>query len=286
MTLTLLGASRAMELCAGDLKGPVNDPPFNSLASELEIRKYLYEVAAWADKSPTAKAILAAVQYSPVEIYVVGMKGGGYSCFNSDYPEHGVGTVYYNLTIKMEVSFPGPGPTETATGFAIGPKKNVELHNYIGFLHELGHAKQYIENPGFFRSIKELEPGKFPEKATWVNREGSKGPVALGGVSAAFQSDPKFKSAIEMKAKEMFAKKYPNVDAYKSPNRQNPLALNRRREGHADVLEGLQYREVRMAKPKWDVRIETDNLNRHEWPMCDELGYPKRNYTDLQVTGH
>jgi hypothetical protein len=257
MPLILLGSNLAMEMCTGDLKGPVNSPPYTSLATDLELRKYLYEVSAWASASPTARAILATVQSSFVDIYVVGMKGGGFSCFNSDYPREGVGTVYYDLTIKMEVGFPGPGPTETASTFKVGPKRNVSLHSYIGFLHELGHAKQFLENPGFFREVTANIT-----KATWVNRTGSKGPVALGGGSGAFQSDPKFRFEIETAAKKMYEKKRPNAH------------------------KGLQLTNVRMTKPQWGVRIETDNLNRHEWPMCDELGYPKRNYTDLVVTGY
>ena len=255
MTLILLGSDRALELCSGDLKGPVNSPPYKSLASDVELRKYLYEVTTWASSCPTAKAILAAVHYSFVDIYVVGMKGGGFSCFNSDYPQHGVGTVYYDLTLKMEVKFTGPGPTEIASTFKVRPKPNVSLHSYIGFLHELGHAKQFIENPGFFREVTTNI-----EKATWVNRTGSKGSVPLGGGTGAFQSDPKFRFEIEKAAKAMYEKKRPNAH------------------------KGLQLSGVRMTKPQWGVRIETDNLNRHEWPMCDELGYPKRNYTDLVVT--
>ena len=131
MPLVLLGSEQAMQLCAGDLTGPVNDPPFTSLARELELRKYLLDVAAWASDSKVAKEILYVVQNCEPNIYVVGMKGGGFSCFNSDYPKYGTGTVYYNLGLKMEIGF-HPGPTETASKFAMGPKRNVSLHNYVG----------------------------------------------------------------------------------------------------------------------------------------------------------
>ena len=32
----------------------------------------------------------------------------------------------------------------------------------------------------------------------------------------------------------------------------------------------------------YGVRIEADNMAKHEWPICDELGIPRRlNYRDL-----
>lgn len=34
----------------------------------------------------------------------------------------------------------------------------------------------------------------------------------------------------------------------------------------------------------WSVRLEMDNLNRHEWPICDEARLPRRlHYTDLMT---
>lgn len=58
------------------------------------------------------------------------------------------------------------------------------------------------------------------------------------------------------------------------------------------VPAGLNYRAKRKflsnilpdqpaSKKGWAVRVETDNLIRHEWPICRELGYPIRQYTDL-----
>ncbi len=37
--------------------------------------------------------------------------------------------------------------------------------------------------------------------------------------------------------------------------------------------------------PKWMVAIELDNMSRHEWPICRELGLPRRaNYRDINCT--
>jgi hypothetical protein len=47
------------------------------------------------------------------------------------------------------------------------------------------------------------------------------------------------------------------------------------------VNNHLQHTNMKMTKPAWSVRIETDNLIHHEWPICREMGYPVRQYTDL-----
>jgi len=269
MPLVLLGSEQAMQLCAGDLTGPVNDPPFTSLARELELRKYLLDVAAWASDSKVAKEILYVVQNCEPNIYVVGMKGGGFSCFNSDYPKYGTGTVYYNLGLKMEIGFHGPGPTETASKFAMGPKRNVSLHNYIGFLHELGHAKQFIENPGFFRESKDKKTNDDLRKDQGLAPVGK-----WGGGNWAYMADGKFKNEVETKAKEL---------ADKRSDRKKELMPGA--GGTGSAWKNLKLQQVRLCRPLWGVRIETDNLMRHEWPVCEEFKLPKRNYTDLVVTG-
>mgnify|MGYP003387661202 FL=1 len=45
----------------------------------------------------------------------------------------------------------------------------------------------------------------------------------------------------------------------------------------------LKLRQVRMTKPGWSVRIETDNMINHEWPIAHEMNYPIRQYTELGV---
>jgi hypothetical protein len=51
---------------------------------------------------------------------------------------------------------------------------------------------------------------------------------------------------------------------------------------------GLQTEEEYKAyKPitAWGVVIEMDNMSRHEWPICKELGLPRRvNYRDINAT--
>ena len=45
--------------------------------------------------------------------------------------------------------------------------------------------------------------------------------------------------------------------------------------------------EAKEFKPitAWGVVIEMDNMSRHEWPVCKELGLPRRvNYRDINAT--
>lgn len=68
-------------------------------------------------------------------------------------------------------------------------------------------------------------------------------------------------------------------------------AFNRARDKAPDTMNYGQKRRfatdrlkltgLRITAPAWSVRIETDNLHRHEWPICKEMGYPQRQYTDL-----
>ena len=53
---------------------------------------------------------------------------------------------------------------------------------------------------------------------------------------------------------------------------------------NAQVDKDLKLQATRVTNPQWAVRIETDNLIRHEWPMCVEAGYPKRNYSEIGIS--
>jgi hypothetical protein len=213
----------------GDLKGPVNNPPYKSLAKKVEMMTYLHEARQWAHAhSKTGQAILSVLDKSDTNIYVVGMKGGGYSCFNSDYPKQGEGTVYMCVTLKLWVKMEAGAPRPLGgdrTKFVDDNGNGILLNPFIAFLHELGHAKQFIEYPWLFSEPR---------------------------VSA---------SAIKNAASEMLKKQGVNLTG-----RQKILPVY----GSSTA-------------PGWAVRVESDNLNKHEWPMCLESGYPCRQYTEISV---
>lgn len=186
------------------------------IASRTETLAILHEVRAWAStNSVTAQAILSVVTNAEQDVYLVGMKGGGYTCFCSDDPAPGKGVVYFNFDARFEIKQEG--------------KANAPLHNYIAFLHEMGHAKQWIETPEFF--------------------------------NGSLQNKPDFAKDIKTAAQNM--------------------AMRTGNCSFGDAGRSLKLQNLRLTKPLWSVRIETDNLMRHEWPMCDESGHVRRAYTDL-----
>ncbi|MCG8313836.1 MAG: hypothetical protein MI976_11515 [Pseudomonadales bacterium] len=208
-----------------ELKVPTNILKGRMGAKEIYGRTktlaYLHNVRAWADKkSPTAKKLLKTIDNSKINIYLVGMDGG-FMCFDSDPAP--AGTIYANLNINPEVN-PG-GATGAHTGFE-------KQHPYIAFLHEVGHAVQYIETPSQFANH-------------------AKGPLSalksdIGDAARAF-SDRNHKGISYSQRKVWFT--------------QGPIS------GQA-----------------WAVRLEYDNMYRHERPICVEAGEPLRDhYNDIRI---
>ena len=112
----------------------IANPSSRTICSRIEMLKYMPGVREWSAGSPTALRILDYVEASSVKIHVIGMKGCGYSCFDSDCPTQGEGTAYVDIERPYSVA-------------------GAKLHTYVVVLHELGHAKQYIENPFWFNQV-------------------------------------------------------------------------------------------------------------------------------------
>ena len=155
---------------------------------------------------------------------------GGYQCFSSDEPTRGAGVVYVDVNAKLGVKVQGPHGQQI-----------VPLHNNIAFLHELGHAKQWIKSPAFF--------------------------------NGALQNTGGFEKDIKNAASEMMTKVRTRVET-------KPEGLGYSANKNWGTAP-LQLTGLRLCRPGWSVRIETDNLMTHEWLICDEMRYPKRQYTDL-----
>lgn len=305
--LIFLGESEARTLCKTDIE-KVNPP---AIVSKTKMMAYVLQVADWCKGSKTAQAVMSVVRQSPVKIYVVGMKGGGFSCFNSDYPEPGSGTIYYNVSLDLAIAFKSTGPHDQASKVALDKRSGQRttasaqqaLHNYIGFLHELGHAKQFIETPLFVdgspmnqpKFAGEIESAARTRKDFWANAQDPKQRKLIADTARKHvKSLPEFATVVSLKmptkpaAQAAVAPGLPGVPSAPGipaapggiPGAPPLLApgapIGARRDPY-------QLAALRVCKPQWGVRIETDNLIKHEWPICDELGYPKRNYTDLVV---
>jgi hypothetical protein len=191
------------------------------ICGQVKTMSYLQQVRAWAaDHSRTAERLLGVIDKSDITIYLVGMDGG-FTCFDSDPAP--AGTIYINLNIKASLN-PG-GATGVHSGFQ-------RLHPFVVFLHEVGHAVQYIETPKQFA-------------------QGTKGPI-YG-----------LKADIEKAA----------------------LARGNRLFGHMKYSERKDwFSQGKVDGMAWSVRLEYDNMYRHERPICIEAGQPIRDhYTDIRI---
>lgn len=189
--------------------------------AEIEI------VRRWALRSPTARQIIEKVDQSPTVINIVCFRRQGETVFSSDDPAPGQGTIFWDTESRFQ--------TKQEAGAA-------PLHHFIAFLHEMGHAVQWMENPVFFNG--NMLHGKTGE------------------------------NAIKDAAQKFFRAKALKL---------NPSANFKEQNQFADQY--MRHGQNRMARPAWSVRVEMDNLIRHEWPICDEAGFPRRlGYTDLVMS--
>lgn len=205
-----------------------------AIASNLRMRQYLLAVQQWADRnSRTAQKLLEKGHNAQEKIHLVGMCNGGYTCFDDGdgTPAYGGGTVglaggcviYINIDVGVEVN---PGGSTVHTGFR-------NIHPYIVFLHELGHAIQKIERP-------EL----------WVN--------AGRGIRTAFLGEIN-------NAARAYGQRAHGLNFGQARREYSPA------QGHVGM--------------PWNVRIEYDNVYRHERPICQESGQPMRDlYGDIRET--
>jgi hypothetical protein len=219
---------------------------------------YFSEVRARAKNSPTARAILKAVEESDRVINFIGMYGG-FQCFDESADNHSTKkkepTIYVDLHGRLSVYVRGPHEQATSRADAVNPNMQA-FNNKIALLHELGHAKQFIENP------------------TWY------------AFYASSQKKAEWRDSIEAKAKGLWTAKFtPRVVVKNSGGPPPPPAFGAARPNPAAQVNAFIGKATDRAKPqKWFVVIDVDNMQRHEWPICREMGLPVRlNYTDLNV---
>ena len=216
----------------------------------VRTRQYLLEVTAWASSSKTAKAVLAAVHDAHQEVFIVGMKGG-FQAFSNDEPTakgEKVPVIFVDLDAKLGLRVRNAHNASEEPSM-IGEK--VEFSNYIAFLHELGHAKQWIENPLFF-----IAPPMATTRFAADIKQAAIGRATRGDVNAPQRQG----SGVIAQIKYNKA-----LTSYMS---SHPV-----------------FGEIQNPTPKgWGVRVESDNIFRHERPICDELRLPARlNYRDLII---
>lgn len=266
---------------------------------------YFNEVREWSKGSPTARAIIKLVEEADVVINFVGMNGG-FQCFDESaknrVSKRDEPTIYIDLLGKISVYV--RKPHENILSRSQTPHANMSsFNNRVALLHELGHAKQFIERPEWYRfyagakkeadSRAELETGKQNAPATH-------------GI---------FREELETKATEVWTRKLtppkPKIASSpaasvgsggmppgppKAPGPPGPPGPPKAPgpPGAPGVLGGSNVRQqvqailpTRSERPKnqkWFVVIDVDNMQRHEWPICTEMGLPIRmHYSDLSA---
>jgi hypothetical protein len=153
----LANAKWAFE-CNNNPGGPAGVINAGMLVDAKEAEINFGRCQVWSNKhSFTAKRLLNEVKKSPVVINVVAWRSSnpsqpGFTMFASDSPIDGQGTVFINLEAIARVAqletFSAGGRIAMVPG---GTGKNVTLNSFVVMLHEIGHAKQFVDNPAWFR---------------------------------------------------------------------------------------------------------------------------------------
>lgn len=219
--------------------------------SAAQTMQAIAEAKEWARYSPAARKLMFYIERAAQKIVVVGMRGG-YQCFdstagrNKDMP-----VIFIDLNGKLTVNVRTPHNLHLDPNLCTGRVE--ELDNNIALLHEFGHAKQWIERPTLFDN---RHPGR-------------------GGFDARIEKKT-FATAIRDKAIEVRQRRT-KVEADLEAVGKLPYAK-------PDVFQSkAEFDEFRA--PAWGPVIEMDNMARHEWPICREMGLPLRaNYRDINCT--
>jgi hypothetical protein len=222
---------------------------------------YFSEVREWSKHSATARAVIKYVEEADKAINFIGMYGG-FQAFDESADNLGNGqkqpTIYVDLHGKLSVYVRGPHQQHGQRTLS-SPMKS--FHNNVALLHELGHAKQFIERPQWY------------------------------AMYASSQKKAELRDSIESKAKSMWMSKLtpkamgaaPGQGADGSGIPPPPMPIFGGGNPAAKQVNAfIGGASGRAAKQSWFVVIDVDNMSRHEWPICRELGLPVRlNYTDL-----
>jgi len=249
-------------------------------------RTALEATKAWALASPTAQEILRHVSASSKEIHVVGMIGG-YQCFNStEGADLDLPVVFIDLDGQLTVN------VRTAHNLHLDPSactgNTIALDNRVALLHEFGHAKQWIETPAMFDN----SPGNFDArlgKSAFAAEIQAKAAARL-----ARSTCPRCGELVELD-KVTKAMLNPDRDRVKHPKALHICQGSKSSKAIAPAAIIATAEEVQpfnektnpdgYKPPVWGAKIEMDNMARHEWPVCTELGLGQRvNYRDINVT--
>jgi hypothetical protein len=288
--------------------------------SPRETEREMVDTTSWAWNSKTARDLMAAVSSSEKKIYVVGMRGG-FQCFNStEGPDQDMPVVFIDLDGRLTVNVRTPHNLHWTPNSCRG--QAVALPNRIALLHEFGHAWQWIERPLMFDNQKGKGTTKklqvtdtTPRGVARWNDDGTVKTKMVNVKGGKFDFDArldkgKFALSIKERAEQMKKGRTDSprdwmgtdqtqpsdqpgaivsVDPKWGDVRKNAKGELVSKQGvipKADVVMMIPKGDnEEYEPPKWGVPIEEDNMSRHEWPICIELGLPlRKNYRDVNAS--
>jgi hypothetical protein len=256
-----------------------------------ETKQAVVEAMSWASKSTTAAEIMTFVLSSEKVVHVVGMRGG-YQCFNStEGADRDMPVVFVDLDGRLTVNVRSPHnihlDPEKCTG------NTYPMDNRIALLHELGHAKQWIETPVMFDNPAPSGGSKPKFGGQFDARLGKADfAKAILGKATTLSKNKTCAACGEWVDFDVTGKLMldPKRDKLKHPKRLH-ICSGKRSSNAAMPTEQevLKYdaktNPVGYKPPVWGTKIEMDNMSRHEWPICRELGIvPRSNYRDINGT--
>jgi len=262
-------------------------------------------VKLWSHQSDTAFTIFEKLKYATTEIDVVGMSGG-YQCFGNAEGVAKRPVIFVDLDAKIDFRVEEIGRRPHQLGYlkhlskltkeGPPPYKWVEVSNNIALLHEMGHAKQFLETPDMFAS--KVDPRIRPDE---FNAMISIGAVPKDRVLMAAKKllvPPKHKGPVsDSKAQavallgNLVAKGELTLEQIFVASRGGavlPDANDTNDIAGADMAHRVQEAEDHQKRrPSWSVKIEMDNMSRHEWKICDEMRLPRRSdYSGIRGTSN
>ncbi len=283
MSLKFLDEAEAEKRCETTLMEWVTSAGYKGCYSADETRKAVQDAKIWSDRSETARKLMGYVETSAREILVVGMRGG-YQCFDSTGTEDkNKAVVFIDLDGRLTNFVRQPHQLHFAPEDCSKQGVTAEaMDNRIALLHEFGHAKQWIENPLYFDNHFMQQTGKEQKPSLTVTKKVGDGDPLLNpkGVFKPVNVNVKgkgvlgetFAQAIQRRAAEVAGARAKSGMAMADPliNPDGGWLLTRDELDQIKPIKG------------YSLRIESDNIARHEWPICDELGIKRRlNYRDI-----
>lgn len=151
--------------CENNPGGPSGVITQSMLVGAREAEINFERARIWARKNtPTGLRIMDAVRNSKTRINVIAWRSRsavqpGFSMFSNDSPLPNEGTIFVNLDQLVSVATPNPEDIN----------KNHQLNNFILILHEIGHAKQFIDHPVWFRRNESTNEYVDPVRQEFVN---------------------------------------------------------------------------------------------------------------------